>query len=140
MPPPVKPPVNPYTAADRVAAFLHARAKMRHLDPVQITAAHSDPTADHESPLLVDDLHALVDAVAPGSVTMYLPYVYDRYEGGPPAHRPVRATLTAAKASLDAERARKDQTPLEWADEFGGASATVGNLVYDVVPVEVMLP
>jgi hypothetical protein len=73
--------------------------------------------------------------------TMYLPYVTERFGvGGIPAARTVKTTLAEAKALLDLEVRNAGKTPLDWRDEFGGATAVKGVLVYDVVPVQVDAP
>jgi hypothetical protein len=70
--------------------------------------------------------------------TMYAPNVYMRWErGSAAAIREIQPTLEAAKAVLDAEMVRAGKPALEWTDEFGGASATVGELGYEVIPVQV---
>lgn len=128
-------------AAARVRDFLDQRARMRHLDPVQITAAHSDPERDMESPLTVADLRTLADATLDRAtvVTMFLPAVYERWEHGFAA-RKVVPTLAEGIALLEAERAHNGAVTMQWRHEFGGATATVGDLIYEVQPVEVSLP
>lgn len=49
-----------------------------------------------------------------------------------------RHTLDDAKRDIDKERARANQTPLEWRDEFAGSCANDLHLSYTIVPIEVV--
>jgi hypothetical protein len=72
-------------------------------------------------------------------VKVFVPMVSERDLQGVPSLRTIVTSLEVAKALLDAEMTRAKQPPLEWRDEFGGAIAHRGGLVYEVVPAEAQL-
>lgn len=64
--------------------------------------------------------------------TLFIPIVSEYQDPGSFALRTVRGDLESAKADLSAEVARAGKPPLVWVDEFGGARAQQGPLVYEV--------